>query len=109
MISWFENERKISNNTFLRADLRKRLNICPRKQEMPVICFNYLRGWRTYKHQIQGGAKDFKIIERCGLIFTTFLPSRRKKECFIVEGEIDCLTLIECGIYNVVSVAKQRK
>jgi len=105
MISWFENERKISNNTLLRAGLTQSVEYMPQKsKEMPVICFNYYRGDELINVKYRSGAKDFKMVSGAELIFYNIDALKDEKECFIVEGEIDCLTLIECGIYNVVSV-----
>lgn len=105
VIQFFENERKISNNTLLRMGITEAIEYMPQlEKEVPVICFNYHRGDDLVNIKFRGPKKSFKLAKDAELIFFNLNAIKGEKECVIVEGEIDCLTLIECGIYNVVSV-----
>lgn len=104
-IEWFENIRKISNNTLLRFGVTDGIEWMPHNQtEMPVICFNYYRAGKLVNTKFRAKGKVFKLIKDAELIFYNLDSLENETKCFIVEGEIDALSLYECGIYNVVSV-----
>lgn len=104
-LKWFENERKISNNTLLRFGITEALEyIAELKKETQVICFNYFRDEELVNIKFRGPQKTFKLAKDAELIFYNLDAIKDEKKAVIVEGEIDCLTLHECGIYNVVSV-----
>lgn len=102
-IAWFENERKISNNTLLRFGITEHKEIIEEK-EKTWICFNFFRDEKLVNIKFRDGAKKFKLSYDAELIFYNLDAIKDSKSCVIVEGEIDCLTLHECGIYNSVSV-----
>lgn len=104
-IAWFENDRKISNDTLLRLKITEATEYMPQlKQESPVICFNYYRGDDLVNIKFRGKKKSFKLSKDSELIFYNLNALEGESECIIVEGEIDTATLIECGIYNVIGV-----
>lgn len=104
MIKYFE-DRGISNNTLLRAGLTYTCEYMPQQnKEMNCICFNYYRDSELINIKYRTGAKDFKLSKDAELIFYNIDSIKGEKEAYIVEGEIDCLSLMECGIMNVVSV-----
>lgn len=105
VIDFFESERKISNNTLLRFGITEAREFMPQfNQEGSVICFNYFRKQELINIKFRGAQKSFKMAKDAELIFYNLDAIENEKECVIVEGEIDCLTLHECGIYNSVSV-----
>jgi len=105
MLSWFENERKISNNTLLRFKVTEAKEWMPQpNKEMNCICFNYYRDDKLVNIKFRDAAKGFKMISGAELIFYNLDSINGENSCIIVEGEIDCMTFYECGIYNVVSV-----
>lgn len=105
MIQWFEDERKISNNTLLRMGITEAKEWMPQfEQEAPVICFNYYRDDTLVNIKFRGPKKSFKMAKDAELIFYNLDGIKGETDCIIVEGEIDCLTLVECGTFNVVSV-----
>lgn len=105
VIDWFENERKISNNTLLRFGITEAKEWMPQfQQEANVICFNYMRGKELVNIKFRGVKKSFKMQKDAELIFYNLPAIENEDECVIVEGEIDCLSLYECGIFNSVSV-----
>jgi twinkle protein len=104
-LEFFENERKISNNTLLRFGITEAKEWMPQLQkEVTVICFNYLRDGQLINIKFRGPQKSFKLSQDAELIFYNVDALKDQKECIIVEGEIDCLSMYEAGIYNVVSV-----
>lgn len=105
ILSWFESERKISNNTLLQFGITEAKEFMPQiGKEVAVMCFNYLRDGQLINIKFRGPKKAFKMAKDAELIFYNLDSIKDEKECVIVEGEIDCLTLHECGIYNSVSV-----
>lgn len=104
-IRYFEESRKISNNTLLRFKVTDSLEWMPiAKAEIPVICFNYFRDGKLVNTKFRGKNKDFKLIKDAELIFYNLDGISEYKEAIICEGEIDAMSLYEAGFYNVVSV-----
>lgn len=104
-IDWFENQRKISNNTLLRFGITQGKEWMPLNgTEVPVICFNYYRDGKLVNTKFRSKGKGFKLIKGAELIFYNIDSIKDEKKAYIVEGEIDALSLYEAGIYNVVSV-----
>ena len=101
----FENVRKISNNTLLRFGITEAIEWMPKaKKEIKVVCFNYLRNGELINIKFRGKNKDMKLAKDAELIFYNLDAIQETEDCVIVEGEIDCLSLHEAGIYNCVSV-----
>lgn len=98
-LKWFEEERKISNNTLLRLKLTE-----AKGNGVTYTCFNYYREGELINIKFRDDKKGFRLAKDAELIFYNLDAIKDESECVIVEGEIDCLTLHECGIYNVVSV-----
>lgn len=104
-LEFFENERKISNNTLLRFGVTEANEWMPQFQkEVSAVCFNYMRNGEIVNIKFRGPKKSFKLAKDAELIFYNLDAIKDEKICVIVEGEIDCLSLYEAGIYNVVSV-----
>jgi twinkle protein len=104
-LEYFEKNRKISNNTLLRLNVTEAIEWMPGiDAETTVICFNYYRGDELVNIKFRGAKKSFKMAKDAELIFYNLNAIEDQDECIIVEGEIDCLSLHEAGIYNSVSV-----
>lgn len=104
-LKFFEEDRKISNNTLLRFNISEATEWMPGiNKEATAICFNYYRDEELVNIKFRGPQKSFKLAKDAELIFYNLDSIKGENEAVIVEGEIDCLTLHECGIYNVVSV-----
>lgn len=69
-----------------------------------VICFPYFFNEKLYNVKFRGAKKSFKLISGSELIFWNMDCLKECSEVIIVEGEIDALTFIEHGFYNVLSV-----
>lgn len=105
VIEFFEIERGISNNTLLRFQITECKEWMPTfEKEVQAICFNYFRSGELVNIKFRGPQKSFKMAKDAELIFYNLDAIEGEDEAIIVEGEIDCLTLHECGIYNSVSV-----
>lgn len=103
-IDWFE-QRGISNNTLLRFNITQSTEWMPKaNKETTAICFNYYRNGELVNIKYRAAQKDFKLEKDAELIFYNLDSIKDEKTVFIVEGEIDCLSMYESGIYNVVSV-----
>lgn len=103
-IEWFE-KRGISNNTLLRMKITEAMEWMPKfEKEVNAICFNYFRDDELVNIKFRGPQKSFKLAKDAELIFYNADALKGEKSAVIVEGEIDCLTCVECGIYNSVSV-----
>lgn len=104
-LSNFENKRKISNNTLLIFGITESTEWMPKAQkEIKVICFNYFRDGELVNIKFRGKDKDMRLSKDAELIFYNLDSLVDEENCVIVEGEIDCLSCYEAGIYNCVSV-----
>lgn len=104
-LKFFEEGRKISNNTLLRFGVTQAIEWMPTTgAEMPVICFNYLLGGETINIKFRGKNKAFKMAKDAKLILYNLDSLEKEHTAIICEGEIDALSFHESGIYNVVSV-----
>jgi twinkle protein len=104
-IDWFENTRKISNNTLLRFGVTEAQEFMPKaKGVVSTICFNYFKESELVNIKFRAKGKDFKMSKDAELIFYNLDSIKDKETCLITEGEIDCMSFYEIGVYNVVSV-----
>lgn len=103
-IAWFE-KRGISNNTIIRFKLTSSIEWMPQTQkEESVICFNYFRDEELVNIKFRDGAKNFKLNKDSERIFYNLDAVKGCDEIVIVEGEVDCMSFHEAGVYNSVSV-----
>lgn len=104
-IEYFEENRKISNNTLLRFGITESLEWMPKAQsEVNAICFNYFKNEQLVNIKFRAKNKDFKMAKNAQLIFYNLDAIKDEETCYITEGEMDCLSLYEVGIFNAVSV-----
>lgn len=104
-LSYFENQRKITNYTLVRFKVTESVEWMPVHQsEVPAICFNYYRGEELINIKFRAAKKDFKLVKDAELIFYNLNSLENQTDCVIVEGEIDAMSIYEAGIYNVISV-----
>jgi twinkle protein len=104
VIDYF-GKRGISNNTLLRFKITESLEWMPKAQgEVKSICFNYYRDEQLVNIKFRAKNKDFKMSKDAELIFYNLDSIKNEKICYITEGEIDCMSLYEVGIFNAVSV-----
>jgi twinkle protein len=105
LLQRLENDRGISNNTLLRFKITEAKEWMPQfEREVRTVCFNYFRNGELVNIKFRGPQKSFKMAKDAELIFYNLDAIKDEDTAVIVEGEIDCLTMHECGIYNSVSV-----
>lgn len=105
-LKWFES-RGISNNTLLQMKITEEPEewMPQDEQKHKCICFNYYRNEELINIKFRTGGKLFKMSKDAELIFYNLDCLKQKRQIVvIVEGEVDVLTWIECGIYAVISV-----
>lgn len=104
-LKYFTETRKISLGTLNHLRVQTGKEWMPKAgKEIEVIEFRYYLHGKLVNIKYRGANKDFKFIKEAKIIPYNIDSIINSKIAYVVEGEIDCLTLIECGIYNVFSV-----
>lgn len=104
MVKWFLS-RGISQKTLLDYKITEGAEWMPQTgKEENTIQFNYFLNGELINTKFRDGRKNFKLVKDAELIFYNLDSIKNAKEIIIVEGEIDCLSFIEAGIKNVISV-----
>lgn len=106
IVKWFE-DRKISQKTLLKLKVTEGVESMPTKEgweDMNTIQFNYFRNDELVNTKYRGKNKVFKLCKGAELILYNIDSIKWQTEAFIVEGEVDALSLVEAGYNNVLSV-----
>lgn len=104
VVKWFEN-RGIRQSVLERMKVSEGKEFMPQiKQEANTIQFNYFKEGELINVKYRDAKKNFKLFKDAELIFYNLDSIKDAKEVYIVEGEIDCLSLISAGYDAVVSV-----
>ncbi len=104
VVKWFES-RGIFQDTLLKMKITEGLEFMPQSgKNENCIKFNYFRNSELINIKYRDGAKRFKLFKDGELIFFNIDSIKDVDTCIITEGEIDCLSFIQAGINNVVSV-----
>lgn len=77
--------------------------------EVTVIRFNYFLDGELVNVKSRTNKKHFRLIPEAELVPYNIDSIRDTPECVITEGEIDCLSFIECGRKDVISVPNGAK
>jgi len=105
VVKWFENERKISQATLIKMKISDTEEFFPQiEKNQSCIEFNYFKNNELINIKYRTGNKLFKLHKGSELIFYNYDMLIDNKEIIIVEGEIDCLSYIESGYDNCISV-----
>lgn len=103
-VKWFES-RGINQETLEYFKISEGLEYMPQHgKEMNTIQFNYFLAGELINIKYRTGSKDFKLYKDAELILYNADAILTATELILVEGEIDCLTLHQSGLKNVVSV-----
>lgn len=109
-VRYFEG-RSISQRTLNLMKVYSDREYMPQFQkEVDVICFPYFRGKDLVNIKYRGPEKSFKLYQGAELTFYNINSLfdndllYQADEIIIVEGELDALSFVECGITNVISV-----
>jgi twinkle protein len=104
IVEWFQS-RNISQATLLEMKVTESVQWMPQvESERKVINFNYFRDGHLVNIKYRDREKNFKLYKNAELIFYNLDGIRDQKEVYIVEGEMDCLTMVQAGFRNTVSV-----
>lgn len=105
IVEWFL-KRNISQATLLEMKITEQKEFMPQaSEERNVICFNYFRDGKLVNIKYRDAEKNFKLYKDAELIFYNLDGLKNEDQsAYIVEGEIDCLTMIQAGHKNTVSV-----
>jgi twinkle protein len=97
--------RMISKKTMNKMKLFSKNEFMPQFQkEVETICFPYFYNEKLVNIKFRGAEKSFKLSKDAELIFYNLDCLNTYNEIIIVEGEIDCLSFIEIGFENCISV-----
>jgi twinkle protein len=104
VVNWFKT-RGINQETLNHFKIVDQLEFMPQaSKEVNTILFQYFRQGELINIKYRDGAKNFKLAKEAELIFYNLDGIKDFDECYIVEGEMDCLSLWQSGIINVLSV-----
>ena len=78
--------------------------IANEKANVNTVQFNYFRNGELINTKFRGKEKSFRMVKDAELIFYNYDEVKDVDWCIIVEGEPDCLSFMQCGIKNVISV-----
>jgi len=104
VLNWF-SDRKISEPTLIHWKIGESLEYMPQvNKKRRVINFNYYRENKLINTKFRDSEKNFKMVSGAELIFYGIDNIKELDTAYIVEGEIDALSLHEAGLYSVCSV-----
>ena len=104
VLDWFKG-RGISQATVIRFDITESEEFMPQiGKKVNCINFNYFKDSKLVNIKYRDGAKNFKMVQGAELVFYNIDAVKDSKTIIICEGEMDCLSFYEAGIYNVISV-----
>jgi len=104
VLKYFES-RGISEPTLVHWKVGESLEYMPQVQKnRRVINFNYYRDNKLVNVKYRDSEKNFKMVSGAELIFYGLDNIRELDKVYVVEGEMDALSLHEAGVYSVCSV-----
>jgi twinkle protein len=104
VVEWF-SRRGISQDTLIKMKVTNDKGFMPQAgEERSVICFNYFKDGVLTNIKYRDKDKNFKLYKDAELIFYNLDCIKKQEELIIVEGEIDCLTMVQLGYDNCISV-----
>jgi twinkle protein len=104
LVKYFES-RNISRKTLEGMKITEGPEFMPQcGKKVNTVHFNYFLNGDLVNVKYRTGDKKFKLTSGAELIPYNLDAVKGKKECIITEGEMDCLTFVECGFPHTVSV-----
>jgi twinkle protein len=97
-------KRGISQKTLSNMKIGEGLFFMGSDQKENTVQFNYFRDGELINTKYRTGKKKFRMVKDAELIFYNVDAIKNSDWCIVVEGEIDCLSFIEAGVNEVVSV-----
>ena len=103
-IQWFE-ARGISQKTLVKMKITEGIEFMPQTgKNENTIQFNYFINNELINIKYRDGRKNFKLVRGAEKVFYNIDRTIGHNYVVIVEGEMDALSFIECGVDSVVSV-----
>jgi 5S rRNA maturation endonuclease (ribonuclease M5) len=104
IIEWFKT-RAISEASLNHLKVTSGETYMPQlEKEVNAVRFNYFKGGKLINVKHRDKNKNFKFEQDCEVTFYNFDAVYNHSKIIICEGEIDALSFIEAGLYNVVSL-----
>jgi twinkle protein len=104
VIEWFKG-RGITEPTLKHWKVGQSMEYFPQvNAKRRAVNFNYYRENELVNVKYRDSQKNFKMVSGAELIFYGLDNIKEMDKIYIVEGEMDALTLHEAGIYSVCSV-----
>lgn len=104
VMKWFDT-RGITTKTLTEFKITECSEWMPKANAVTdAICFNYFRDGELINIKYRAAEKDFKLSKDAELIFYNLDAIKGEKYAIVCEGEIDCLSISQTGLKNVVSV-----
>jgi len=98
-------QRGISDSTLRFWKITESVEYFPQvEKKRKAINFNYYKNGKLVNVKYRDAEKNFKLVGGAELVFYGLDNIKDNDHCYIVEGEIDALSLTEAGIHSVVSV-----
>lgn len=108
-VKYFES-RMITQDTLNEMKIYSDVEWMPQFQkEVEVFCFPYFRNGELINIKYRGPKKSFKLVSNAELIWYNFDCILEAYELIVCEGEIDCITFVQNGFKNVISVPNGAK
>lgn len=103
-LAYFKS-RAITEETLKQCKVTEGMTFFPQVgRERNSIHFNYYRNNHLINIKYRDGEKNFKLYKDAEMIFYNLDAIKESDSVIITEGEIDCLSYIEAGFSNAVSV-----
>lgn len=97
--------RGITSETLKRCKVTEGVTFMPQvTKERNTIHFNYYRNGKLINIKYRDGEKNFKLYKDAELVFYNLDAVKDSEQVIITEGEMDCLSYIEAGYWETVSV-----
>lgn len=104
VVEWFQ-KRNINQQTLVDMKITTSNVFMPQvEKEVKAICFNYFRDGKLINVKYRDRDKNFRLYKDAEKVFYNLDGIKDQKEIWIVEGEMDCLTMVQAGIKNTCSV-----
>ncbi len=107
---------KFFESRMIKQDILNKMKIYSDNEWMPqieknveVICFPMFINEKLVNIKYRGPKKSFKLNSGSQLIWYNYNAILENDSIVIVEGEFDCLSFIQCGIDNCISVPNGAK
>lgn len=79
------------------------------QKEVETICFPFFVNGKLVNIKSRGPQKSFKLVSGSQLVWYNYDAIFENNEIIIVEGEFDCLAIIQAGFKNCISVPNGAK